>query len=84
MELFANAKVIVGYHGARLANAAFSPPFTVVLEYTTFYDMDAHRLWRTNEKVAKVHGVSIDMDKINLEFSANVTDADHLSKALKP
>ena len=90
VEIFANARVVVGYHGAGFANAVFSPWGTIVLEYTTFYDMNGTRLWRTNGKIAQIHGGlawlrhGIDVDRLtDLDTLANTHDTDHFIKDLK-
>jgi hypothetical protein len=90
IEIFANAQVVVGYHGAGLANAIFSPWGAIVLEYTTFHDMNATHLWRSNSAVAKMHGGltwlrhAIDIDRLtDLDTLANSTDTDHFIKGLR-
>jgi hypothetical protein len=81
--------VVVGYHGAGLANALFSPPNTVVVEYTTFLDINETQLWRTNQKIAQLHGKllwlkhTIDIDRLtSLSKLANTTNPDHYIKDL--
>ncbi len=55
MGIFSQSRVIVGYHGAGLANALFTPLGTVVLEYTTMSDINSTTLWRSNAGLAKMH-----------------------------
>jgi hypothetical protein len=90
IEIFADAQVVVGYHGVGLANAIFSPWGAIVLEYTTFQDMNATRPWRSNSAVAKMHGGltwlrhAIDIDRLtDLDTLANSTDTDHFIKDLR-
>jgi len=90
VEIFANARVVVGYHGAGFANTIFSPWDTIVLEYTTFHDMNGTRLWRTNVKIAQIHGGltwlrhGIDMDRLtDLDTLEKNHDTDHFIKDLK-
>lgn len=62
----------------------------MVVEYTTFIDMNATHLWRTNEVVAHAHGNlkwikhAIDIDRLaDLGALANATDMDRYIKNLK-
>ena len=87
MRMFYNAKVVVGYHGAGFANTIFCRAGTVILEYTTFHDMDATQMWRSNEEIAKVHvGLiwlkhTLDVDHlVDLDKLTNATDKDHYIK----
>jgi hypothetical protein len=54
--IFSNSRVVVGFHGAGLVNTLFCRPETIALEYTTFHDIQAERMWRSNETVGFVHG----------------------------
>jgi hypothetical protein len=89
VKLFAGSKVVVGYHGAGLVNTLFCPPDAIVLEYTTFRNMNATRMWRSNEGIAKLHDPlrwlkhTIDIDRLsNLSALANTSDPDHFIKSL--
>lgn len=70
MAMFPQSKVIVGYHGTGLANALFSPPGTIVLEFTTMRDIASNALWRSNAGLAKVHP--------NLTWIQHAVDVDRL------
>ena len=56
IRLFAHARVVIGFHGAGFVNALFCRSGTVVLEFSLFMDETHTKLWRTNNKVAKLHG----------------------------
>ena len=70
MAMFAQSNVVIGYHGAGLANALFSPAGTIVLEFTTMKDVDSIALWRTNAVIGKVHP--------NLTWIQHAVDLDRL------
>lgn len=70
MALFAPSKIIIGYHGAGLANALFSPAGTIVLEFTTMKDIGSRALWRTNAVIERIHP--------NLTWIQHAVDLDHL------
>ena len=48
VRLFAAAAGVVGYHGAGLANAMFTPRPQCVLEYSCAFGGDPPQLWRSN------------------------------------
>jgi hypothetical protein len=91
VQIFAQSRVVVGYHGAGLANTLFCSSGTIVLEYTTFHDMNATKLWRSNEKgIAGKHGHlkwlkhTIDVDRLaNMTDLRSSTDVDHYIKGLR-
>ncbi len=56
ISLFAKAQVVVGFHGAGFANVIFCNPQTVVLEFSLYEDETNTVLWRTNNRVARLHG----------------------------
>lgn len=70
MAVFSQSKVVVGYHGAGLANVLFSPPGTVVLEYTSLADVDSTALWRSNANLTRLHP--------NLTWIQHAVDIDRL------
>ena len=70
MAMFAQSKVVIGYHGAGLANALFSPAGTIVLEFTTMKDVDSMALWRTNAAIERIHS--------NMTWIQHAVDLDHL------
>jgi hypothetical protein len=55
-ELFAHARIVVGFHGAGHTNTIFCRNETVVVELTWFMDERMDKLWRTNDKLAEMHG----------------------------
>ena len=82
MAAFSQSKVIVGYHGAGLVNALFSPPGAVVLEFTTMRDVNTTALWRSNAGLATIHPKlkwiqhAVDVDRLDNESgTADVVDA---------
>jgi hypothetical protein len=82
--MFAHSQVVVGYHGAGLANALFCP------SDASFYDMDASKMWRSNERIKPYHGSltwlkhTIDVDRLTpLPKLANNSDVDHYIKDLR-
>lgn len=91
VKIFANSRIVVGFHGAGFINTLFSPPGTVVLEYTTFLDMNATQFWRSNEAiVGTIHGElnwirhTIDVDRLtSLEILANSSDKSHYIKHIQ-
>lgn len=75
--MFAHSQVVVGYHGAGLANALFCPS-------------DASKMWRSNERIKPYHGSltwlkhTIDVDRLTpLSKLANNSDVDHYIKDLR-
>ena len=48
VALFANARAVVGYHGAGFANTMFSTHGACVVEASTHSDLAGNGLWRTN------------------------------------
>jgi hypothetical protein len=50
-RLFQSAQVVVGYHGAGLANTAFCKNDTLVIEISLFMDLNMTKHWRTNSEV---------------------------------
>ena len=73
MTMFADSKVVLGYHGAGLANALFSPAGVVVLEFTTMEDVDSASLWRTNAVLQRIHP--------SMTWIQHAVDMDHLDNA---
>jgi hypothetical protein len=53
---FSNARIVVGFHGAGHANAIFCQNETVVVELSWYQDAKSDKLWRTNDKVGRLHG----------------------------
>ncbi len=51
IQLFSNAKFVIGFHGAGLANTLFCKKGTTVIEYSIAYS-NANDLWRTNKEIA--------------------------------
>jgi hypothetical protein len=90
VSLFYDSRVVVGYHGAGFANTIFCRNETIVLEFTTFHDLNGTKLWRTNEGVAQKHkGLkwikhTIDIDHLtDLDKLLNATDKDKYIKSLR-
>lgn len=90
LSIFANSRVVIGYHGAGLANAIFCASGTIVLEYTTFQDATSLALWRSNEVIAELHGnltwikYGIDIDRLENPYKLHrVKDKDHYIKDLQ-
>ena len=71
MKMFAGSRVVVGYHGAGLANALFCPKGTVVLEYTTFKNVTGKSFWRSNEAIATKNN--------DIKWILHYVDTDRLS-----
>jgi hypothetical protein len=90
VRLFANARVVMGVHGAGLVNSVFCRVGTLVIEITTFAEEAGSaslKVWRANMPQVYV-GLGVDFSlhlvghhHLRPPIPANVTDWDH---ALKP
>ena len=56
VDMFSNARIVVGFHGAGHANTIFCQNKTVVVELSWYLDEKSDKLWRSNNKVASLHG----------------------------
>lgn len=95
ISLFRGASAVVGYHGAGLANVVFALNGTVVVEVTTYTDMNGTHSWRTNmEKVTQwgtyvkhiIHIPLAELLRANTISHAKfgeVQDVDHFIKGLR-
>lgn len=87
MDMFAQSKVVIGYHGAGLANVLFSPPGTVVLEFTTMKDVGSRAVWRTNAVLEKIHPNltwiqhAVDLDRLDHDSTGVGTFVDAVNAA---
>jgi hypothetical protein len=50
-QLFQSAQVVVGYHGAGLANVAFCKNSTLAIEISVFMDFQMTKHWRSNSEL---------------------------------
>lgn len=88
VDLFRNARVVVGYHGAGLANIVFSRNGTVLIELTTY--VRGTRSWRVNTpsvtKWGSFHSYVIHIPILHILRANNrtcdVADRDHCIKDL--
>ena len=91
MDLFQNAKYLVGYHGAGLVNAVFMRNHTKILEISTYQNLNNTVPWRSNLPSVTRWGTYVTrVLRLPLEqvLSANkapyrVKDPDHYIKYLK-
>jgi len=89
--IFQDARYVVGYHGAGLANLFFSNNGTRVLEVTTFLDLESTWTWRSNMPEVTRYGqfktrvLRIPLQQLLSANHASYTssDTDHFIKDLK-
>ncbi len=83
IALFKNARIIVGAHGAGLANMAFCQPSTVVLELmqSTYLNACMNRI--AQARGLDYHGECFDCDATdNVHQQAWMVDIDQLARTL--
>lgn len=88
ITLFSRATIIFGYHGAGHVNCIFSAPGTIVVEMSTFQDMDEARAWRSNRVIPDFHTqlkwvvyhLGLDTVVADMDEFIRVPDKDHYIK----